>query len=353
MTWLYKAQREFPAHIVFILKDAYTKGMKTALGWGDKEFLYILKGDIFISYRSEQNDQEMYAFFKEKVKDKKFLADLKEKTQQAKEQYEKVAKEVTVACEKECSWSKLEKLYKKAYNAEYKLLSVMNFTFYFEQAGPVPEEATKTFQEIATIRNKIAEILYAFYHNDFGSIFRQTEKKLKIPRKYVCYLFPEEIKESLEKKKITISTKMLEERRKLSILLMKSGKATYIVGPDAEKMYQDLQIHSNQETEIKGQCAYPGKVKGYVCKVETHADLKKIKQGVILVTPMTSVTYVHFLEKVAAIITNEGGIICHAASIAREMKIPTIIGTKIATKVLKDRDLVEVDAEKGIAKKLP
>ena len=48
--------------------------------------------------------------------------------------------------------------------------------------------------------------------------------------------------------------------------------------------------------------------------------------------------------------TDEGGITCHAAIISREMKIPCVIGTKVATRILKDGDLVEVDAEKGIVK---
>lgn len=54
------------------------------------------------------------------------------------------------------------------------------------------------------------------------------------------------------------------------------------------------------------------------------------------------------MERAATIITDEGGITCHAAIISRELKIPCIIGTKIATQVLKDGDRVEVDANKGI-----
>jgi len=56
------------------------------------------------------------------------------------------------------------------------------------------------------------------------------------------------------------------------------------------------------------------------------------------------------IKKASAIVTNVGGITCHAAIVSRELKIPCIIGTKIATKVLKDGDLVEVDAQKGIVK---
>ena len=353
MKWLYKAQREFPAHIVFVLKDAYTTGMEKLLGWGDKEFLYVLKDNIFISYRSKENDNEMYAFFKEKVKNKKFLQELKAKTEHAKNEYEKTTKKIRNECKKEQSWEQLGKLYQKAYAAEYALLSIMNFAFYFEQAGPVPEEVREEFKEIAKIRNSIAEVLYAFYHDNLGGLFTKIEEKMKLSKNLIGFMFPEEIEESLKKQKGIVSEKELNERRRLSILVVENKKPRYIIGKEAEKIYEELQKAVTKEQELKGQTAYPGKVEGIVCKVETHAELKKVRQGVILVTPMTSVTYIPYLEKVAAIVTDEGGIICHAASIAREMKIPTIIGTKIATKILKDGDLVEVDAERGTVKKLP
>lgn len=353
MKWLYKAQREFPAHIVFILKEAYTKGTKETLGWDDKEFLYVLKEKVFISYRSKKNDQEMYAFFKEKVKDKKFLQELKAKTEQARSIYKEETEKIREGCcKKEQSWEQLSSLYKRAYNAEYQLLSIMNFTLYFEQAGHVPEEAKTMFEEIAKIRNNMAAILYAFYHDDYGGLFRKIQEKVKLPKELVGFMLPEEIGESLKRQKATVTQNELNERRKLSVLVVENKEARYLVGKEAEKIYEELQSETKEQTEIKGQTAYSGKVQGTVCKVETHADLKKIKKGVILVTPMTSVTYIPYVEKVAGIVTDEGGIICHAASIAREMKIPTIIGTKTASKILKDGDLIEVDAQKGIVRKI-
>ena len=60
--------------------------------------------------------------------------------------------------------------------------------------------------------------------------------------------------------------------------------------------------------------------------------------------------YVPLMKKAAAIVTDEGGITCHAAIVSRELNKPCIIGVKIATKVLKDGDLIEVDAEKGVVK---
>ncbi len=58
------------------------------------------------------------------------------------------------------------------------------------------------------------------------------------------------------------------------------------------------------------------------------------------------------MSKAAAVITDEGGLLCHAAIVSREMKKPCIVGTKIATKVLKDNDIIEVDANLGTIKKL-
>ena len=65
---------------------------------------------------------------------------------------------------------------------------------------------------------------------------------------------------------------------------------------------------------------------------------------------MTTPWYLPAMKKAAGFITDEGGLLCHAAIVSREMNKPCIIGTKIATKVLKDGDLVEVDANNGVVK---
>ena len=70
----------------------------------------------------------------------------------------------------------------------------------------------------------------------------------------------------------------------------------------------------------------------------------------MLITVMTHPEFLPIMRQAKAIVTDEGGITCHAAISAREFKVPCIIGTKIATKVLKDGDMVEVDAERGIVR---
>ena len=67
---------------------------------------------------------------------------------------------------------------------------------------------------------------------------------------------------------------------------------------------------------------------------------------------MTFPSFIAAMEKAAAFVTDEGGILCHAAIVSREMNKPCVIATKIATKIFKDGDLVEVDADKGVVRKV-
>ena len=84
----------------------------------------------------------------------------------------------------------------------------------------------------------------------------------------------------------------------------------------------------------------------------TGTEAKFFKKGEVLVTGMTRPEYIQLMKKASAIVTDEGGITCHAAIVSRELKKPCVIGTKVATLVLKDGDLVEVDANKGMVRKI-
>ena len=74
--------------------------------------------------------------------------------------------------------------------------------------------------------------------------------------------------------------------------------------------------------------------------------------GDILVAQSTTPDIITLCNKAAAIVTDQGGMLSHAAIVSREMNIPCIIGTNIGTRILNDGDEVEVDAEKGIVKKI-
>jgi len=115
---------------------------------------------------------------------------------------------------------------------------------------------------------------------------------------------------------------------------------------------ENIQIEKPETniTELKGTCAWKGQVKGKVRLVVTDSEADNLQKGEILVTEMTSPRYLAAMQKAGGIITDEGGITCHAAITARELKLPCVIGTKQATQVLKTGDYVEIDAEKGLVR---
>lgn len=110
-----------------------------------------------------------------------------------------------------------------------------------------------------------------------------------------------------------------------------------------DKIENDLNI-------IKGSPVFNGIVRGKVTILKNKSKISKFKEGRVLVSPMTTPAFLPAMKKSSAIITDEGGLTCHAAVVSREFQKPCIVGTRIATKVLKDGDLVEVDANKGIVK---
>lgn len=110
---------------------------------------------------------------------------------------------------------------------------------------------------------------------------------------------------------------------------------------------------SEKTIEFSGTTASKGKnsiVQGKVCLIFDPFKSNKFQKGDILVAAMTSPEYVFLMEKAAAIVTDVGGLTCHAAIVSREFGLPCIVGTKIATQVLHDGDLIEIDANKGIVK---
>jgi len=98
---------------------------------------------------------------------------------------------------------------------------------------------------------------------------------------------------------------------------------------------------------MEGLAAALGVVTGIVKVVPEIEDIEKVTKGDILVTRMTSPSWVPVMKKASGIITNEGGRTCHAAIVSRELGIPCVVGTSNATEVLKDGMEVTIDGFNG------
>ncbi|MFH0906872.1 MAG: PEP-utilizing enzyme [bacterium] len=129
-----------------------------------------------------------------------------------------------------------------------------------------------------------------------------------------------------------LNIKQLEKTANISILQKKN------------KLFSDTILH------FRGTTAMTGQVKGRAKIVFETKHLKKINKGDILVSPMTTPDYLMAMTKASGFITDEGGITCHAAIVAREINKPCIINTKIATQFLKDGDLIDVNANQGVVR---
>lgn len=109
------------------------------------------------------------------------------------------------------------------------------------------------------------------------------------------------------------------------------------------------QVRKSKGALVTGRVGSPGKAKGVVRIVQADGLKKaKLANGDILVCKMTTPDYLPLMQQAAAIVTDLGGVLSHAAIIARELKKPCITGTKNATTVLKDGQKITVDADKGV-----
>ncbi len=144
--------------------------------------------------------------------------------------------------------------------------------------------------------------------------------------KYVAWGYDEKMK-----KRIDFSTKEAERLYKYI-----DKKANYVQGHDEEK----------------GICASSGKTKGRIRIIPSPSDNYKVKDGDILVTYATTTDYLPAMKRASAIITEVGGLTCHAAVVSREFNIPCIVALKNAMTNFKDGESVEVDADKGIIKRI-
>jgi phosphohistidine swiveling domain-containing protein len=149
-----------------------------------------------------------------------------------------------------------------------------------------------------------------------------------------------------------ISPSELAGRKDLFVAFFGREDRRVIHGDQASLMQADLDEYvigvADGTKEVRGTPASGGKIRGRVCVVTNISHFNKIKPGDILVSVMTRPEYLPLMKLASAFVTDEGGLTCHAAIVAREMGKPCIIGTKNASRALKDGDIVEVDADQGI-----
>jgi len=216
-------------------------------------------------------------------------------------------------------------------------------------------------EEISILAHAIAEgtSLNEFRKNVFSrvslgyrDVFSKIAKLGKSNNWRDCfYLIPDGMRSLLEGAKFKIKN-IIKKRRTVGHYVDEAGINRFVEDEDMKRFVAFIETAYGKSSNSDARSVDP--IKGFIANKGLVRGIVKIilssKEGDILVTTMTSVDFVPVMEKAGAFVTNEGGITSHASIVAREMNKPCIIGTQNATQVLRDGDLVEVDADKGIVK---
>lgn len=191
----------------------------------------------------------------------------------------------------------------------------------------------------------------AFCHAHFAQLhfLRSVSKLMNITNTEIKHLTYPEIIEYLKSGTLP-DTPIIKQRFKGWAVLLHHDKVHLFSGQEqVNQAITSYHIHipKIKNTKITGRVACQGHVTGTVKIVTGIKELNKVKQGDILVAHMTTPDYLPAMYKAGAIVTDEGGVTCHAAIVSREFNIPCIVGTQNATSILKDGDQVTVDAMNG------
>ncbi len=152
-----------------------------------------------------------------------------------------------------------------------------------------------------------------------------------------------------------VDTSIVNSIYKLHVCLPENNGVTTLYGTEAQEFCEKYLKKEDEQDykgiqELKGTIASPGRKTGKVKIINRPEDMEKMEEGDILVSMATTPSIVPAMKKAGAIVTDEGGLTCHAAIVSRELGITCLIGTKIATKIFKDGDMVEVDAQIGVVR---
>ncbi|NBW29315.1 phosphoenolpyruvate synthase, partial [bacterium] len=135
--------------------------------------------------------------------------------------------------------------------------------------------------------------------------------------------------------------------KKTNKLFILQARPETVRSRDDVNVVEQYELLEKSETIISGTSVGSKIGAGKICKIDHVKDIEKFIPGSVLVTEMTDPDWVPIMKQASAIVTNTGGRTCHAAIISRELGIPCVVGTKNATKILKQGRDITVDCSNG------
>lgn len=220
------------------------------------------------------------------------------------------------------------------------------------------EPFATTLKQFESIKNDKRILLNKIFYEP-NSYRRQLMAKVKEQLGVDIEMYGmREIAELFDGKRI--SPERIAARRQAYVMKGDSGTITYLEGEEAMRFAnQFLETkEKSKEDVLRGSTAQKGKITAQATVVVYGDNLFKrlsevveaMPKGNVLIAETTAPELIPMCLKASAIVTNQGGMMSHAAIVSRELKIPCIVGVAHATEVIKNGDLIEVDADSGVVK---
>lgn len=341
--WTIFIERDQALFLTALFISPYSKLAKKEFGFGFDNQLYLYNDGYTAVYRSKKELEASKEYFSNIIKNdpEKVLAwskEAKESNQWADSRIEEMESKDLDALDK----SELEKdIDQIQTNLLYCTLLPTWILSSLDEVSENKkvEKITSSFENLNSESRypHLVDTVLAKYWKKGAEISGKKQKQISL-------LTPEELLSVFKDKELDFDEVM---KRKQSVFWHDNGVIRFSYEDKIYKKFLPSTTSKNEDT-IEGAVAFEGKVIGTVRIVNKLEDMEKVEKGDVLVSFNTNPSLMPAIKKAGAIVTDEGGITCHAAIVSRELEIPCVIGTEVATKVLDDGDKVEVDANEGV-----
>jgi len=319
------------------------------VGAGFSKIIFLIEGPLATVFRLDREQKEFAQklasrmLFEEKFIDKvvKILSDI----QTEFEKFFEMSEQEVLTPKKWSRFLEIHRLYQPYF------LGVLWAPNELENFN-VPANVYKKIFAICESSRKRSESVFPLLEKFLQKLFKFIATKEKVNENFLRAILPEELAAYINGQGLP-DEKILKLRYDYSAVLATKEKNELLLNTEARQLIGKIsKINLEDINEIKGTVANKGVIKGRVKLVFLEQDLDKVQIGDVIVTTMTRPEWVPVMKFAGAYVTDAGSVLCHAAIVSREFNKPCIINTKIATQVLHDGDLVEVDADNGIVRKL-
>ncbi len=205
-----------------------------------------------------------------------------------------------------------------------------------------------TIQESAALKDFLKRVFmeFRFYAQP---IFQEIDRRWGVTCEYYT---PQEVR-LLMTQGVVVPKESIQKRHHICITYPTKDEIQIFYDRDAEEIEQHyFTLNRDTQSEWRGRVAQAGMGRGRVRVLLPGADVSGFRDGEVLVTNNTTPNFVPIMRRAAAIVAEEGGLTSHTAVVSRELGIPCVVGIPGMTQILKDGEMVEVDANQGTVRKL-